>query len=89
MHDYYLNELCKKEIICMPDGKKLGYPSDFTIDSCGKIQYIIVNERSGFSLFCGKNELRIPWCDVERICQDVIWVCGCFNGKENKYEKNN
>ena len=62
-----------KEVIVACSGKKLGYPKDLLIDcSCGKICALVLCGR-GFSLF-GKSNRRIPWCEVERIGEDVIWV---------------
>jgi len=66
--------LKEKEVIVVCSGRKLGYPRDLILDcECGKIEALVLCNR-GFSLF-QKNELRIPWCDVERIGEDVIWIC--------------
>lgn len=63
-----------KEVVVSCSGKKLGFPKDIIIDcECGKIVALILC-RSGFSFLRG-GELRISWCDVERIGEDVIWVC--------------
>ncbi len=66
--------LMEKEIIVACSGKKLGFPKDFILDcECGRITAIVVC-RKGFSLF-RQGDLRIPWCDVERVGEDVIWIC--------------
>ncbi len=80
-----LSELCKKEIICTSDGRKLGYPTDVQIDcKCGQILSLIVPVKSALSLLGGKNCINVPWCDVERIGCDVIWVCGRYDRKDGK-----
>lgn len=85
-----LTELCKKELICMEDGRKLGYPTDVEIDcKRGQIIYLIVPNKSAFSFLGGKDCIKIPWCDVERIGEDVIWVCGCFDRKDRDCDRHN
>ncbi len=88
-----LTELFKKEIICMEDGRKLGYPTDVQIDCrCGQVLNFIVPCRGAFPFFGGKDCVKIPWCDVERIGEDVIWVCGCDDRKDkncDKHDKHN
>lgn len=85
-----LTQLCKKEIICTQDGRKLGYPTDIQIDcKCGQIINIIVPDKSAFSIFKGKDCIKIPWCDVERIGEDVIWVCGCYDRKDRDHDRHN
>lgn len=82
---YCFSELCKKEIICIDDGRKLGYPHDVQFDGkCGQILNLIVPCKNTFSLFSGNNCVKIPWCDVEKIGADVIWVCGCE--RKDKYD---
>ncbi len=62
-----------KEVIVSCDGKKLGYPQDIIIGcECGQVEALILCHK-GFGFF-QKEGLRIPWCDVERIGEDVIWV---------------
>ncbi len=69
-----LDCLREKEVIVSCSGKKLGFPKDLIIDcSCGKIEALILCT-AGFGLF-RREGARIPWCDVERIGEDVIWIC--------------
>ncbi len=64
--------LKEKEVIVACSGKKLGYPKDFIIRcDCGQIESLILCRRGGFF---HRGDLRVPWCDVERIGDDVIWV---------------
>ncbi len=66
--------LKEKEVIVACSGRKLGYPKDILMDcDCGRISALVLCPK-GFSLF-QKNELRIRWCDVERIGEDIIWIC--------------
>lgn len=65
--------LKNKEVIVACSGKKLGYPKDLLIDcACGKISALVLCAK-GLGLF-GKGNRRVPWCEVERIGEDVIWV---------------
>ena len=68
------DNLREKEVIVVSSGRKLGFPKDIIIDcSCGKIEALLLCRQGGF-LF-QKEHQRIPWCDVERIGEDVIWIC--------------
>lgn len=65
--------LKNKEVIVACSGKKLGYPKDLLIDcACGKISALVLCAK-GLGLF-GKGNRRVPWCEVERIGEDIIWV---------------
>ena len=78
-------ELCKKEVISARCGKKLGFPKDVLIDcKSGQICELLIPCKSALSLFSGDNFIRVPWCDVDRIGEDVIWVCGDYD-----YDRNN
>jgi len=88
MNSFCFTELCKKEVICESDGKKLGYPTDIVIDAkCGTLKSIVLAQRSLFGMISGKSCIEIPWCDVSRIGCDVIWVCGDYCGKGNRNER--
>ncbi len=64
--------LKEKEVIVSCTGKKLGFPKDFIIGcDCGQIEALVLCGRGLFH----RNEARIPWCDVEKIGEDIIWVC--------------
>ena len=69
--EYSTEELKQKEVIALCSGKKLGYPSDFLIScDCGRIEALLLCSKGLFR----KEELRVPWCDIERIGEDVIWI---------------
>lgn len=83
MRSFCFTELCKKEVISIDCGKKLGYPKDIQIDCRhGQILNLIIPCKSTISLFSGNNCIKVPWCDVEKIGEDIIWVCGDFGRKE-------
>lgn len=83
MKRYLFSELCKKEVICDGDGKKLGYPTDMEIDKCAEIHSIIIPTHGMLRFLGSRHCIRVPWCDVLRIGIDVIWVSGC----EDSYKK--
>jgi len=70
------SELCKKEVICTKDCRRLGYVVDLEIEPCkGYIQKIIVKEKQGFcGLFCCGEEFVISFCNVCKIGPDIILV---------------
>lgn len=69
-------ELCRKEVISIRDCRKLGYIVDMELDECkGCICKIVVAEKGGmFHLFCGNEELEIPFCNIKQIGSDIILV---------------
>lgn len=85
-----LTELCKKEVISIDCGKKLGYPLDIEVSvKHGELLNLIMPCKSTFTLLSGKNTYKIRWCDIERIGQDVIWVLGDFDRKDDCCDRNN
>lgn len=77
------SDLRSKEVINVCDCRKLGCVCDFEIDRCdGRITAIFVpGECSLFSF--GSHPIRISWCDIERIGDDIILV----NIKPEEYAK--
>ncbi len=81
-------ELKNKEVINVCDGARLGYVSDVELDlDCGRVISLIVPGCTKLFDF-GKNEpMRILWCDIERIGEDVILarraevMCPCEPGR--------
>ena len=87
MKRYSTVELRKLEIVNSCNGTKLGCASDFEFEAdgdCTKVTALIVRGRSGFLGLGGEDDLRIPWCDIQCIGEDIILVqlsseqCGCF-----------
>ncbi len=68
-------ELKNKEVINICDGRRLGFVSDIEIDieNCRVISLIMPSEGKLFSLSkC--DPVRVLWCDIEKIGDDVILV---------------
>lgn len=83
-------ELKNKEVINLCDGTRLGYVADVEIDlDCGTVISILVPGDARLFNFGRCELLRILWCDIERIGDDVILVrkqllvgeCSCDRGK--------
>ncbi len=72
-----------KEVINLNDGRKLGSICDVEIDICsGNICAIAVPLRENFFSFSRAETLRVAWCDVEKIGEDIIFIrcnlpCDC------------
>ncbi len=66
-----------KEVICVSDGRRLGYVCEIEFDVCeGRITAIVVRGEGGF-LGVGKGEeLIIPWEKIQKIGEDIILVDG-------------
>jgi len=71
-----LTDFRYKEVINITNGCRLGYVCDLEIDmSCGKILCVIVPGRLRFFGLLGReDDYIIPWCDIERIGDDIILV---------------
>ena len=70
-----LSELCKKEVINIGTGAKLGYIDDVTLDvKTGYIEAIVVTGGESFLFFGKCEEIVIPWCDIDKIGEDTILV---------------
>lgn len=88
-------DLREKEVINLCDGERLGYVTDFEVDTCdAKIISLILPSEIG--LFgCPKGEdLVIPWDKIECIGEDTILVkvntnelCRCFSDKKKHKKK--
>lgn len=92
MKSYSTSELRRLEIVNSCDGSKLGCASDFEFEAegeCTKITALIIRGRGGLLGFGCDDALRIPWCDVQCIGEDIILVrlssgscaCGCRSKK--------
>ncbi len=64
--------LTEKEVVVTCTGRKLGYPKDIIIDcESGCVEALVLCRKGFFN----KEASRVPWCDVERIGEDIIWIC--------------
>lgn len=73
-------ELRNKEIINVSDGSRMGYVCDVEIDvKTGKVEALVVPYKSGFwGIFSRHNEYVIPWDDIKKIGDDIIFVEFCL-----------
>ncbi len=71
----FTNLTCK-EVICLCDGRRLGFISDANIDPCdGRITSIIVPAPCRFFGVLGRgDDFVIPWDCIKRIGPDIVLV---------------
>ncbi len=74
--DMKFSELRCKEVICVADGRRLGFVSDVELEIPeGVVKCILVPGPCRFlGLFGRKDDFRIPWCCIKRIGPDIILV---------------
>lgn len=71
---YTLCELQRKEVIDLCSGARMGFPDDVIIDECGNVLSLSIPP-SGFKFpFSHCDPKLIPWCHIERITEETIWV---------------
>lgn len=65
-----------KEVICVADGRRLGFVCDMEVEvPDGQVLAIIVPGPCRFlGLFGRKEDFVIPWCNIKRIGPDIILV---------------
>jgi YlmC/YmxH family sporulation protein len=70
------SELKCKEVICVADGRRLGFVSDVEMEIPeGCIKALLVPGPCRFlGLFGRKDDYLIPWCSIRRIGPDIILV---------------
>lgn len=71
-----LEDLSCKDVINIADGCRLGFVCDVEIDVCdGRLLSIIIFGRARFfGLFGREEDLVIPWCNIDKIGEDIILV---------------
>ena len=69
-------ELRNKEVVCVKNGKVLGYISDIELDTqSGSLISLIIYGRPRFLGLFGKTEdIVIPWNDIEVIGPETVLV---------------
>lgn len=69
-------EMRQKEVINVKDGNRLGYVSDFEIDTeSGKIKKIIIPAAGKvFGVFGREKEYHIKWGSIKSIGDDLIII---------------
>ena len=72
-------ELHCKEVVCVCDGRRLGYISDACVEVCsGSIVSIIVpGQCRFFGLFGRRDDYIIPWNKIVRMGPDIVLVDVC------------
>ena len=67
-----------REVICLSDGRRLGYISDLELDlSCGKIAALILPGTKRFKGLLSQGVYRVPWHEIASIGTDLILVNCC------------
>ena len=82
-----------KEVICVSDGRRLGFISDVLVEvPDGQIVAIIVPGPCRFFGLLGRqDDFRIPWGCIRRIGPDIVLVdvrpeeCRCLRGKQGGF----
>ena len=69
-------ELLCKEVICVSDGRRLGFVSDAKVDPCdGRIAAIVVPGQCRLGgLGLQREDFVIPWSSICRIGPDIVLV---------------
>ena len=71
-----ITELHCKEVICVSDGRRLGFISDVEVEiPCGNVLAIVVPGPCRFFGILGRNDdYVIPWRCIKRIGPDIVLV---------------
>ena len=74
-----ITDLHCKEVICIADGRRLGFVSDVELELPeGRVLAILVPGPCRFMGILGRQEdYYIPWCCIKRIGPDIILVDIC------------
>ncbi len=69
-------ELKDRQVVCIADGKVLGFVSDIELDTeNGKLSSIVIFGKSkGFGLLGREDDMVIPWENIEIIGEETILV---------------
>lgn len=69
-------ELCRKDVINIRNGEKLGRVNDLQLSlrNAQVIAIIIYGRRKCFGLFGREDDTIIPWARIDKIGDDVIFV---------------
>lgn len=70
-----------KEVICVRDGRRLGFVSDVVVElPCGQVEAIVVPGPCRFFGMVGRQEdFLIPWKNICRIGPDIVLVDACLD----------
>ena len=88
-------DLRNKEIINVCDGRRLGCVIDVEFNVCdGKLISLIAQGESKGGFFGKCEGVRIPWCKIDKISEDIILVNvgelfsgdnGCCDSKKHRF----
>lgn len=78
-----IEELCRKDVINVKDGCRLGYICDVEIDAAdGRVVALVIYGRAKFfGLFGREDDIVIPWCNIQTIGEDTVLVCLDFQNR--------
>ncbi len=83
-----LSGLRNKEVINLCDGRRLGFACDAEIDlESGRLISLLIPPEGKLFSFGKCAYIRILWCDIERIGDDVILVRSQIKHPEQKQNK--
>ena len=70
------SQLQCKEVICLGDGRRLGYISDVVVELPeGKVLAIVVPGPCRFlGLFGRREDFVIPWGCIKRVGPDIVFI---------------
>ncbi len=71
-----VTELHCKEVICVADGRRLGFVSDVevTVPEGNVVAILVPGPCRFWGLFGRQDDYCIPWCRIKRIGPDIILV---------------
>lgn len=71
-----IEELCRKDVINVRDGSRLGYICDIEIDAAGGrvVAFVIYGKTKFFGLLGREEDIVIPWGSIQTIGEDTILV---------------
>lgn len=69
-----VSELQMKDVVSITDGKRLGRIIDIEIDSTGKINYFVVEQRHFLRIGSHDDIINISMMQIKKIGEDVILV---------------
>ena len=86
-------ELHRKEVICMSDGRRLGYIADACVELPeGRVVSIVVpGPCRFFGLLGRRDDYIIPWSKICRMGPDIVLVdakpeeCRCLRSKQGLF----
>ena len=85
-----IQDLCRKEVINVNTGCRLGAVCDVEVDTCsGRIVSLIIYGKAKFMGLGAGEDIRVCWDDISVIGEDTILVCADTGGERAPREKRN